>query len=103
MDSLLAEFELMIFDGSERALRAMLGRERAERIEAQEKAQRLERERLVAVLERASEVRRAGGEDSSGTSGFSEGLELDPPAVPIRQRVVSELHRGVGREPPVSL
>lgn len=55
MDSLLTELELPIFfDGSERALRAMLGRERAGRIEAQEKAERLERElgRLVADLER---------------------------------------------------
>jgi hypothetical protein len=55
MDYLLTESELMIFDGgSERTLRAMLGREFAERIEAQEKAKRLERdlERVVADLER---------------------------------------------------
>jgi len=54
MDSLLTEYELMVLDGSERALRAMLGRERAERIEAQEKIERLERElkRLMADLER---------------------------------------------------
>ena len=51
---LTTDFEPMIFDQSERALRAMLGRERAERIEAQEKAEWLERKlkRLVADLER---------------------------------------------------
>lgn len=54
MDSLLTQFEMMTFDWSERALRAMLGRECAERIEAQEKVEQLEQElkRLMADLER---------------------------------------------------
>ena len=44
MDPLLTqELEFRALDGSERTLRAMLGRERAERIEAQEKAEQLER------------------------------------------------------------
>jgi len=60
MDSLLTEFELMIWDGSEGALRAMLGRERAERIEAQEKAERLERELKQLVAELEHERQRSG-------------------------------------------
>ena len=44
MDPLLTELELAALDGREHALRAMVERERAERIEAQEKAKRLERE-----------------------------------------------------------
>ena len=55
MDPLLTqELEITALDGSERTLRAMLGRERAERIEAQEKAEQLERklQRLGADLDR---------------------------------------------------
>jgi hypothetical protein len=55
MDPLLTqELEITALDGSERTLRAMLGRERAERIEAQEKAEQLERKlrRLGADLDR---------------------------------------------------
>jgi hypothetical protein len=62
MDPLLTEeLELTTLDGSERTLRAMLGRERAERIEAQEKAKQLERklQRLGADLDR--ERRRSAG------------------------------------------
>jgi hypothetical protein len=62
MDSLLTqELEIRALDGNERTLRAMLGRERAERTEAQEKAERLERklQRLRADLDR--ERRRSAG------------------------------------------
>jgi hypothetical protein len=62
MDPLLTqELEIRALDGSERTLRAMLGRERAERIEAQEKAEQLERklQRLEADLDR--ERRRSAG------------------------------------------
>ncbi len=62
MDPLLTEeLELTALEGSERTLRAMLGRERAERIEAQEKAKQLERklQRLGADLDR--ERRRSAG------------------------------------------
>ena len=62
MDSLLTqELEIRALDGNERTLRAMLGRERAERIEAQEKAEQLERklQRLRADLDR--ECRRSAG------------------------------------------
>lgn len=54
MDPRLTDLEPTTLEGSERTLRAMLGRERAERIRAQQKAERLERElkRLVADLER---------------------------------------------------
>ena len=44
MDSLLKELELANLEGREHALRAMVERERAERIEAQEKAKQLEQE-----------------------------------------------------------
>ena len=44
MDPLLKELELATLDDREHALRAMIERERAQRIEAQEKAKRLERE-----------------------------------------------------------
>ena len=43
MDPLLKEWELATLDGREHALRAMIERERAQRIEAQERAKRLER------------------------------------------------------------
>ena len=51
MDPLLTELELATLDGREHALRAMVERERAQRIEAQEKAKRLERK--VKLLEAA--------------------------------------------------
>ena len=62
VDPLLTEeLELTALDENERTLRAMLGRERAERIEAQEKAEQLERklQRLGADLDR--ERRRSAG------------------------------------------
>ncbi len=43
MDPLLTDLELAPLDGREHALRAMVERERAQRIEAQERAKRLER------------------------------------------------------------
>jgi hypothetical protein len=62
MDPLLTEeLELTALDENERTLRAMLGREREERIEAQEKAEQLERklQRLGTELDR--ERRKSAG------------------------------------------
>jgi hypothetical protein len=85
MDSPLTEIELMIWDGSERALRAMLGRERAERIEAQEKVERLEREleRLVADLERERQRFAELGAKILREPGFSGGRVLQINAIAV--------------------
>jgi len=76
MEHRLTESELTTSEESERTLRAMLGRERAERIEAQEKAEQLERKlkRLLADLER--ERQRSAGLRSAlvGESQASENL-----------------------------
>ena len=53
MDLLLAEPDLASLDGSEDALRALLMRERAERLEGKEQSKQLQQklERLAAELE----------------------------------------------------
>jgi hypothetical protein len=58
MDPLLTDLELAPLDGREHALRAMVERERAQRIEAQERAKRLERKLKLLDAERDPERHR---------------------------------------------
>jgi hypothetical protein len=57
MDPLLTELELAPRDGREHALRAMVERERAERIKAQERAKRLERKLKLLDADRRDRER----------------------------------------------
>ena len=60
MDPLLKELELATLEDREHALRAMVERERAQRIEAQEKAKQLERKLKLLGAERDRERQRSG-------------------------------------------
>jgi hypothetical protein len=57
-DPLLTELELAPLDRREQALRAMVERERAQRIEAQERARHLEHKLKLLEAERDTERRR---------------------------------------------
>jgi hypothetical protein len=58
-DPLLTELELATLEDREHALRAMVERERAQRIEAQERAKQLERKLKLLGAERDREHQRS--------------------------------------------